>query len=141
MSTTRVEPEETLDEPAFTSRQPLDYVPGILLLIGVGLLGKYAQIWWNTLAKHEHWRVPDIEYVLWAIVIGLLITNTIGLHRVFRPGVLTYQFWLKVGIVALGSRFILGDVLKLGGTSLLQILVDMTVAGTIIIVVARARIS
>ncbi|BBY25028.1 hypothetical protein MSTO_52330 [Mycobacterium stomatepiae] len=54
MSTTRVEPDETLDEPTFTSRQPLHYLPGILLLIGVGLLGKYAQIWWNTLAKHEH---------------------------------------------------------------------------------------
>jgi uncharacterized integral membrane protein (TIGR00698 family) len=138
VSTTRIEPEETLDEPAFTSRQPLDYVPGILLLIAVGLLGKYAQIWWNTLAKHEHWRVPDIEYVLWAIVIGLLITNIIGLHRIFRPGVQTYEFWLKVGIVVLGARFVLGDVAKLGAISLVQILVDMTIAGTVIIVVARA---
>ncbi|OBI90957.1 YeiH family protein [Mycobacterium sp. 1245805.9] len=130
--------EDALDEPAFTSRRPLDYVPGILLLIGVGLLGKYAQIWWNALAKHEHWRVPDIEYVLWAIVIGLLITNTVGLHRIFRPGVQTYEFWLKVGIVVLGARFVLGDIAKLGGLSLLQILVDMAVAGTIIIVAARA---
>ena len=66
----RVEPDETeevLDEPTFTSRRPLDYVPGIALLIAVGVLGKYAQIWWNALAKHEHWRVPDIEYVLWAL--------------------------------------------------------------------------
>jgi uncharacterized integral membrane protein (TIGR00698 family) len=138
VSTTRIEPEETLDEPAFTSRQPLDYVPGILLLIAVGLLGKYAQIWWNTLAKHEHWRLPDVEYVLWAIVIGLLITNTIGLHRIFRPGVQTYEFWLKVGIVVLGARFVLGDIAKLGAISLVQILVDMTIAGTVIIVVARA---
>ena len=138
MRTTHVEPEETLDEPTFTSSQPLDYVPGILLLIVVGLLGKYAQIWWNALAKHEHWRVPDIEYVLWAIVIGLLITNTVGLHRIFRPGVQTYEFWLKTGIVVLGARFVLGDVAKLGGLSLLQILVDMAVAGTIIIVAARA---
>jgi uncharacterized integral membrane protein (TIGR00698 family) len=141
MSTTRVEPdetEETLDEPPFTSRRPLDYVPGILLLLAVGLLGKYAQIWWNTLAKREHWHVPDIEYVLWAIVIGLLISNTIGLHRIFRPGVLTYEFWLKVGIVVLGARFVLGDVAKLGGLSLVQILVDMAVAGTIIILAARA---
>src|ERR1700761_6211760 len=138
VSTARVEPQETLDEPTFTSRQPLDYVPGILLLIAVGLLGKYAQIWWNALAKHEQWRVPDIEYVLWAIVIGLLITNTVGLHRIFRPGVQTYEFWLKTGIVVLGARFVLGDVAKLGGLSLLQILVDMAVAGTIIIVAARA---
>jgi uncharacterized integral membrane protein (TIGR00698 family) len=138
VSTTDIEPDETLEEPAFTSRQPLDYVPGILLLIGVGLLGKYAQIWWNALAKHEHWRVPDIEYVLWAIVIGLLITNTIGLHRIFRPGVQTYEFWLKVGIVVLGARFVLGDIVKLGALSLVQILVDMVIAGTVIIVVARA---
>ena len=41
MSTTRIEPEEALDEPTFTSGQPLDYVPGILLLIAVGLLGSY----------------------------------------------------------------------------------------------------
>ncbi len=133
-----VEPGEALDQQAFTSRRPLDYLPGILLLIGVGLLGKYAQIWWNALAKHEHWRVPDIEYVLWAIVIGLLITNTVGLHRIFRPGVQTYEFWLKVGIAVLGARFVLGDIAKLGGLSLVQILVDMAVAGTIIIVAARA---
>jgi uncharacterized membrane protein YadS len=138
VSTISVEPDEKSTEAAFTSSRPLDYVPGILLLIAVGVLGKYAQIWWNTLAKHHHWTVPDIEYVLWAIVIGLLITNTVGLHGIFRPGVLTYQFWLKVGIVALGSRFVLGDVAKLGAISLVQILVDMTIAGTIIIVAARA---
>src|SRR5258707_1817088 len=142
VSTVRVEsgetPAEAEAEASFSSRRPLDYVPGILLLIGVGVLGKYAQIWWNTLARHQHWTVPDIEYVLWAILIGLLITNTIGLHRVFRPGVLTYEFWLKVGIVALGSRFVLGDIAKLGGTSLIQVLVDMTVGVTIILVAARA---
>jgi uncharacterized membrane protein YadS len=133
-----VEPEAASAEVPFTSTRPLDYAPGILLLIAVGVLGKYAQVWWNALARQQHWTVPDIEYILWAIVIGLLITNTIGLHRIFRPGVLTYEFWLKVGIVTLGARFILGDIAKLGATSLVQILVDMAVAGTIIIVVAHA---
>ncbi|MDH6244782.1 putative integral membrane protein (TIGR00698 family) [Mycobacterium sp. OTB74] len=119
------------------ARRFLDYLPGLLLLVAVGLAGKYAEIGWLSLAKHQHWRVPDIEYVLWAIVIGLVITNTVGLHRVFRPGIATYEFWLKIGIVLLGSRFVLGDVLKLGATSLVQILVDMTVAGAIIIAAAR----
>jgi uncharacterized membrane protein YadS len=27
----------------------------------------------------------------------------------------TYEFWLKLGIVLLGARFVLADVLKLGG--------------------------
>ena len=139
VSTVRVEPDEASDG-GHLHQQPVrsTMYPGIRCLIGVGVLGKYAKIWWNALAKHQHWTVPDIEYVLWAILIGLLITNTVGLHRIFRPGVLTYEFWLKVGIVALGSRFVLGDIAKLGATSLVQILVDMTVAGTIILVAARA---
>ena len=124
---------EPAEEASFTSRNFVDYVPGVLLLIAVGLLGKYAQIGWKSLARHEHWTVPDIEYVLWAIVIGLLVTNTIGLHRIFRAGVQTYEFWLKIGIVTLGVRFVLGDVVKLGGISLVQILVDMAVAGAIIL--------
>src|SRR5271165_4304165 len=138
MSTVVVDHTEPAEEASFTSRNLFAYVPGVLLLIAVGLLGKYAQIWWKSLAQHEHWTVPDIEYVLWAIVIGLVVTNTFGLHRIFRPGVQTYEFWLKVGIVALGARFVLGDIAKLGGTSLVQILLDMTIAGTIIILAARA---
>ena len=50
VSTISVEPDEVSQpEAAFTSTRPVDYVPGILLLIGVGVLGKYAQIWWNAL--------------------------------------------------------------------------------------------
>ena len=137
MSTQLVDTTEPSEEAIFSSRNLLVYVPGVVLLIAVGLLGKYAQIGWKSLARQEHWTVPDIEYVLWAIVFGLLVTNTVGLHRVFRPGVQTYEFWLKVGIVALGVRFVLGDIVKLGGISLVQILVDMVVAGAIILAAAR----
>ena len=137
MSTQLVDAAEPSEEAIFSSRNLLVYVPGVLLLIAVGLLGKYAQIEWKSLARQEHWTVPDIEYVLWAIVFGLLVTNTVGLHRVFRPGVQTYEFWLKVGIVALGVRFVLGDIVKLGGVSLVQILVDMVVAGAIILAAAH----
>ena len=137
MSTQLVDTTEPSEEAIFSSRNLLVYVPGVVLLIAVGLLGKYAQIGWKSLARQEHWTVPDIEHVLWAIVFGLLVTNTVGLHRVFRPGVQTYEFWLKVGIVALGVRFVLGDIVKLGGISLVQILVDMVVAGAIILAAAR----
>jgi uncharacterized integral membrane protein (TIGR00698 family) len=137
MSTVSVESDEERSEETFPTENVLAYVPGVLLLIAVGLLGKYAEIWWLAIAKREHWTVPDIEFVLWAIVIGLVITNTVGVHRIFKPGVQTYDFWLKIGIVALGSRFVLGDIAKLGATSLVQILIDMAVAGAIIIAAAR----
>ena len=137
MSAVHVDHAST-EQPVLAGRNLLDYIPGVLLLAAVGLVGKYAQVWWNSIAKQHHWTVPDIEYVLWAIVLGLLITNTIGVHRIFRPGVATYDFWLKIGIVALGARFVLGDVAKLGATSLIQILIDMVIAGAIILGAARA---
>ena len=80
-------------------------------------MGKYA--------KSHHWTFPNIEYVLWAIVLGLLISNTIGVPNIFRAGVATYEFWLKAGIVLLGARFLLGDVLKLGGVSLVLVAVEI----------------
>jgi uncharacterized integral membrane protein (TIGR00698 family) len=69
--------------------------------------------------------LPNIEYVLWAVVFGLIVANTTGVPKVFRPGVDTYEFWLKAGIVLLGVRFILGDVMKMGGISLACVAVEL----------------
>ena len=37
----------------------------------------------------------------------------------------TYEFWLKTGIVLLGVRFVLGDILKLGGVSLACVAIEL----------------
>src|SRR5271165_3177618 len=103
-------------------------VPGILLLAAIGYLGKLAEQTLAAYAKTHHLHFPNIEYVLWAILIGLVVSNTVGIPSVFQPGVLTYEFWLKGGIVLLGSRFLLGDVLKLGGISLTLVVVELAVA-------------
>lgn len=115
----------------------LRYVPGLLLLVAVGVVGTLAQNGLRDIGKASGTALPDVEYVLWAIVLGLVIRNTVGIPALFRPGVGTYEFWLKVGIVLLGARFVLGDLLKLGGVSLGLILVDMAVATTVILLVGR----
>jgi uncharacterized integral membrane protein (TIGR00698 family) len=96
----------------------LGLLPGIALLATVGYAGKFVEHFINTYGKAHHLVLPNIEYVLWAILFGILIANTVGLPRIFRAGVATYEFWLKAGIILLGARFILGDILKLGGISL-----------------------
>ena len=108
--------------------QVVQLVPGILLLAIIGYGGKVIEKSLTTYAKAHHLTLPNIEYVLWAILIGLLISNTVGVPKVFRPGVSTYEFWLKAGIVLLGSRFILGDVLKLGGVSLGLVALELALA-------------
>src|ERR1700739_1334282 len=103
----------------------LRLIPGIALLTAVGFAGKLLEKNINLYAKAHHWTIPNIEYVLWAILLGLAISNIFGLAEIFKPGVATYEFWLKAGIVLLGSRFLLGDVWKLGGVSLLLVAIEI----------------
>ena len=95
----------------------LRLIPGVLLLAAVGYAGKFIEQFIARYGKAHHLVLPNIEYVLWAIVIGLVIANTMGVPEIFRAGVATYEFWLKAGIVLLGARFILGDILRLGALS------------------------
>src|SRR6201993_1639671 len=111
--------------PAQPAWQLLRVIPGVLLLAAVGYAGKLLERNVGSYAKAHHWTFPNIEYVLWAILIGLAISNTVGVPEIFRAGVATYEFWLKAGIVLLGARFLLGDVLKLGGTSLALVAIEI----------------
>src|SRR5262249_53966078 len=52
-------------------------------------------------------------------------------------GVDTYDFWLKAGIVLQGARFLLGDILKLGGVSLVCVAIEL--AGAIVLMTALGR--
>src|SRR3974377_2441088 len=105
-------------------------IPGVALLAVIGFAGKLLEKNINAYTKANHLTFPNIEYVLWAILIGLVISNVFGLAEIFKPGVATYEFWLKAGIVLLGSRFLLGDVAKLGGVSLLLVFVE--IAGSLV---------
>jgi uncharacterized integral membrane protein (TIGR00698 family) len=113
-------------------------IPGILLLAVVGYAGKFIEQSIAAYGKAHHLVLPNIEYVLWAILIGLAISNTIGISAIFRAGVATYEFWLKAGIVLLGARFLLGDVRRLGGLSLVLIAIELALALTFMTYLGRA---
>lgn len=113
-------------------------IPGVLLLAAIGYAGKLLEQNVGGFAKAHRWTFPNIEYVLWAILLGLAISNTVGVPELFRAGVATYEFWLKAGIVLLGARFLLGDILKLGGISLL--LVAIEIGGTIAFMTFLGRV-
>jgi uncharacterized integral membrane protein (TIGR00698 family) len=113
-------------------------IPGILLLAVVGYAGKFIEHFIAAYGKAHHLVLPNIEYVLWAILIGLVISNTIGVPAIFRSGVATYEFWLKAGIVLLGARFLLGDVRRLGGVSLILIAIELALALTFMTYLGRA---
>jgi uncharacterized integral membrane protein (TIGR00698 family) len=113
-------------------------LPGLLLLAAVGYGGKVIEKSIAAYGKANNLKLPNIEYVLWAIIIGLVIANTVGVPKIFSPGLATYEFWLKAGIVLLGSRFLLGDVLKLGGVSLVLVAVELAVSIAFMTALGRA---
>jgi uncharacterized integral membrane protein (TIGR00698 family) len=130
---------------ALSQSRPLSFfkriaeiLPGLLLLAAVGYAGKFLERSVAAYGKAHHLTLPNIEYVLWAIVIGLLIANTTGVPAAFKPGLATYEFWLKAGIVLLGSRFLLGDVLKLGGISLILVAVEIALSLLFMTALGRA---
>jgi hypothetical protein len=74
-----------LDEPTHLGRRIVALVPGLLLLAAVGYAGKFIEQSIAAYTKSHHIVFPNIEYVLWAIVLGLLIANTVGVPRSFNP--------------------------------------------------------
>jgi uncharacterized integral membrane protein (TIGR00698 family) len=112
-------------------------VPGLALLAAIGLAAKWIEQSINGYTKTHHIVFPNIEYVLWAIVIGLILGNLVKIPAVFQSGIETYEFWLKVGIVLLGSRFLVGDIWKLGGISLLLVFIE--IGGSLLLMTALGR--
>jgi len=125
---------------AEAQRRPTSLVatlPGIALLFTIGVLGKLMESVGAILRTEYHMPFPQIEYVLWAILLGLLVSNTLGVATLFRPGVATYELWLKLGIVLVGARFLLQDVLHIGGLSLLLVAVELVLSLSVMTLLGR----
>jgi uncharacterized membrane protein YadS len=62
-----------------------------------------------------------LEYVLWCLIIGLLISNIIGVPAWLRPAVRT-EFHIKTGLVILGSGIVIDEILTAGAYGIGQAL-------------------
>ncbi len=55
----------------------------------------------------------NLEYALWALLIGMIISNTIGTPRFLMPAMHT-ELYIKTGLVLLGAEILLSRLLVLG---------------------------
>jgi len=62
-----------------------------------------------------------IEYVIFALLLGLLISNTIGTPSWLKPAVQT-EFFIKTGLVILGASLLFHEVLQAGALGIVQAL-------------------
>jgi len=82
------------------------FVPGFCLLF---LLATLAYL----LAGQVVVKSYNLEYALWALAVGLVISNTVGTPKWVRPAVRT-EFFIKTGLVLLGAEVLFSRLLVLG---------------------------
>ena len=58
-------------------------------------------------------KAYGIGYAAWAIVFGLIVSNTIGTPKWVMPAVQT-EYYIKTGLVLLGAEILFGKILSIG---------------------------
>lgn len=106
-------------------------LPGLIICFSLMLLGIYiADLLGLLLVKVgllPAGNASPISGVFVAILLGIIIRNTIGLNQYFQAGVaFSLKYVLSIGIVLLGLRLSIMEALKLGTWGLPLIIICIT---------------
>ncbi len=63
-----------------------------------------------------------LESVFFSVLIGLIVRNTIGLPKWMEPAVRS-EYYIKAGLVILGSSILFGEIMKAGSLGLVQAII------------------
>jgi uncharacterized integral membrane protein (TIGR00698 family) len=87
----------------------------------------YALAWLSQVAAgHSGVKYWGLEFVLFALLFGLLISNSIGVPYWLREAVRT-EYYIKTGLVILGAGILFQEILQAGFLGLLQALLVIVV--------------
>jgi hypothetical protein len=90
----------------------LPFLIGLPVIFGLAWLARF-------LAGNGLFVDWGIEYVIFALLLGLLISNTIGTPQWLKPAVQT-EFFIKTGLVILGASLLFMEVLQAGALGIVQ---------------------
>jgi len=114
----------------------LRLLPGLALLLVVGLAARVIEGALLSVVEAA-WLEAMISNVIIAIVLGLLINNLVRLPAIFEPGLAVYEFFLKIGVIFLGARVLLSDLLQLGAIGLGMVVVEISFSIVFVLFFAR----
>ncbi|HEX3006752.1 MAG TPA: putative sulfate exporter family transporter [Bacteroidales bacterium] len=78
------------------------------------------------IAGYKPIKYYGFEYVIFALLLGIAVRNIFGLPKWIEDNLHT-EFFVKTGLVVLGSGIIFGDIVKAGSLGLVQALVVVVV--------------
>jgi uncharacterized integral membrane protein (TIGR00698 family) len=64
-------------------------------------------------ANQQTIKAYGLSYAAWALLMGLIISNTVGTPRWLKPAVRT-EMYIKTGLVLLGAEILFGKILSIG---------------------------
>ncbi|MEQ8676152.1 MAG: putative sulfate exporter family transporter [Aggregatilineales bacterium] len=121
------------ESPVGLFERALLLIPGIILTGIVAWLGIQSSEWVGT--ELLGFDKSPVSGIMMAIIIGLVIGNVVNLPPLFKPGItFSLKSLLKLGIILLGIRLSLGDVVEVGLVGLPVIILCVTGG----LIVARA---
>ncbi len=82
------------------------FFKGFIYVFLVGLLA-------YLLGAQSNMKAIGFGYAAWAILLGLLISNTMGTPQWVKPALST-EFYIKTGLVILGAEILLSKILAIG---------------------------
>jgi uncharacterized integral membrane protein (TIGR00698 family) len=107
----------------------------ILAYIGLSLAGKASRTYFysffliavlailaQVISTHTSMKAMSLETVLFSVIIGLIIGNTVNIPEWIKPGIQS-EFYIKIGLVLLGTSILFSNIMKAGALGLIQALV------------------
>jgi uncharacterized integral membrane protein (TIGR00698 family) len=93
----------------------LAFIPGALLLYVLGWLAQ-------AMAGHVDAAGWGLEYVIFALGIGLVVNHTVGVPAWLREGLRT-EYYIKTGLVVLGAQILFDEIVGAGMLGIMQALI------------------
>ncbi len=87
------------------------YLAGFLVVFAIASLAYLA-------ANQTTMKAWGLGYAIWALGLGLLVSNTIGTPEWLRQGARS-ELYIKTGLVLLGAEILFSEILKLGAPGLI----------------------
>ncbi len=91
------------------------FAASFLFIYGMSFLAQY-------LSGLSFIKSTGFEAVFFSVAIGLLIRNTVGLPKWMEPAVRS-EFYIKAGLVILGTSIVFGEIMKAGSYGMIQAIV------------------
>jgi uncharacterized membrane protein YadS len=91
------------------------FIPGVILISGLAWLAQAV----SALPAVSAW---SLEYVVFALAIGLIVNHTVPVPTWLREAVRT-EYYIKTGLVVLGAGILVDDIARAGLLGIAQALV------------------